>query len=169
MPSWNELFDPNERVAMVTGGAMGIGEGIARRLAEQGASVVVADLDATKGAQTAEELTRHGPGTGCFVPTDMRDPTQVERLVDTTVRERGRLDIVVNTAGIFPMSAALSVSPELWDKVLEVNLRGPFFLAQAAARRMKAQGGGGAIVNIASIDALHPTGQLAPYDASKGG
>ncbi len=167
MQPWSQLFDLKGQVAIVTGGAMGIGAGIAARLAEQGASVVVADVDEAAGRATAQTLP--GPGKSLFVRTDLRAPAEVDRLVATAVRERGRLDIVVNNAGIFPFSPALSVTPELWDRVLEVNLRGPFFLARSAALQMQRQGGGGAIVNIASIDAVHPTGSLVAYDASKGG
>jgi NAD(P)-dependent dehydrogenase (short-subunit alcohol dehydrogenase family) len=165
MQAWNELFDLNGKTAIVTGGAMGIGEGIARRLAAQGASVVVADLDASHGEATAKSL----PKKGLFLKTDVRDLGQVDDLVSRATRELGHVDILVNNAGIFPFAGILDVKPDLWDRVLGVNLRGAFFLAQAAARQMKRQATGGAILNVASIDALHPTGQLAAYDASKGG
>jgi NAD(P)-dependent dehydrogenase (short-subunit alcohol dehydrogenase family) len=169
MKTWEELFDFSGSVAILTGGAMGIGEAIARRLAAQGASVVVADIDESKGDMVVRELAELGKGKPLFVRTDVRDVSQAERLVKTAVQECGHLDILINNAGIYPIAPAMSVTPELWNRVLEVNLRGPFFLAQAAARKMKGQGSGGSIVNIASIDALHPTGQLAAYDASKGG
>ncbi len=169
MEPWNSLFDLKDRVAIVTGGAMGIGAGIAARLAEQGASVVLADIEADSAAKTLRALPAVGGAKHLFVRTDLRDLAQIDALVDTTVRERGHLDIVVNNAGIFPFAPALSVTPALWDRVLEINLRGPFFLARRAALQMKTQGGGGTMVNIASIDALHPTGSLTPYDASKGG
>ena len=168
MENWQRYFDLTGRVAIVTGSAMGIGEGIARRLAAQGASVVVADVDAARGAAVAAELGK-GPAGAQFVRTDVRDTAEIDRLVAETVRLFGGVDIVVNNAGIFPFAPALEVTPELWDRVHSVNLRGAFFLAQSAARRMKEAGKGGAVVNIASIDALHPTGQLTPYDASKGG
>ncbi len=169
MKTWGELFDFKGRVAIVTGGAMGIGEGIARRFAEQGATVVLADVDESKGNEVVRDLARSGGGKPLFVRTDIRDVVQAERLVQTTVAERGRLDVLINNAGVFPVAPAMTTTPELWNRVLEVNLRGPFFLTQAAARQMKSQGTGGSVVNIASIDSLHPTGQLAAYDASKGG
>jgi NAD(P)-dependent dehydrogenase (short-subunit alcohol dehydrogenase family) len=81
----------------------------------------------------------------------------------------GRVDILVNNAGIFPFAPALELTERMWDRVLEVNLKGTFFCAQAAAQQMVTAGKGGRIVNIASIDALHPTGALVHYDASKGG
>lgn len=169
MKTWGEMFDFKGRVAVVTGGAMGIGEGIARRFAEQGATVVLADVDESKGNEVVRDLARSGGGEPLFVRTDIRDVVQAERLVQTTVAERGRLDVLINNAGVFPVAPAMTTTPELWNRVLEVNLRGPFFLTQAAARQMKSQGTGGSVVNIASIDSLHPTGQLAAYDASKGG
>jgi 2-deoxy-D-gluconate 3-dehydrogenase len=168
MELWANFFDLKGRVAIVTGGAMGIGEGICRRLATQGCAVVVADVDESKGMALVKELSGNPPRP-LFVKTDVRDLKQVENLIARTVQEYGRLDILVNNAGIFPFAPAVDVTPELWDKVLGVNLRGAFFLSQLAARQMKKQGNGGAIVNIASIDALHPTGLLSTYDASKGG
>ncbi len=169
MAAWSELFDFRGKVAVVTGGAAGIGEGIARRLAAQNASVVVADVDEAKGRATSQAIASLGPGRPLFVRTDVSDPAAARELVATTVHERGRLDLLVNNAGIFPFAPALDVTPELWDRVININLRGTFFLTQAAARQMKAQGSGGSVVNIASVDAMHPTGQLSPYDASKGG
>lgn len=169
MKTWSELFDLKGSVVVVTGGSMGIGEGIARRFAEQGASVVLADIDESRGNAVVRDLAALGDGKPLFVKADIRDVTQVDRLVQTTVNERGRLDILVNNAGVYPITPAVAITPDLWNRVLEINLRGPFFLSQAAARQMKIQGPGGSIVNIASIDSLHPTGQLAAYDASKGG
>ncbi|MCI4358031.1 MAG: SDR family oxidoreductase [Thermoplasmata archaeon] len=169
MKPWPDFFDLKGRVAIVTGGAMGIGEGIARRLAEQGASVVIADVDEEQGARTAADISRTAPNKSTFVRADLRDLGAVERAVETTVREFRRVDILVNNAGVFPFAPALEVSPEMWDRVLNVNLRGAFFMAQAVGRQMKQGGAGGAILNIASVDAVHPTGQLSAYDASKGG
>ncbi len=137
MKTWGELFDFKGRVAIVTGGAMGIGEGIARRFAEQGATVVLADVDESKGNEVVRDLARSGGGKPLFVRTDIRDVVQAERLVQTTVAERGRLDVLINNAGVFPLAPAMTTTPELWNRVLEVNLRGPFFLTQAAARQMK--------------------------------
>ncbi|MDE1835424.1 MAG: SDR family oxidoreductase [Euryarchaeota archaeon] len=168
MKPWSELFDLKGRAAIVTGSSMGIGEGIVRRLAAQGASVVVADIEEAKGKALAAELSKSG-ARSLFVKTDVRQVAQIRKLVEAAVKEFGQVDILVNNAGIFPFAPALDVSEELWDRVMGVNLRGSFFLAQAVAQQMKKQGKGGAIVNMASIDALHPTGQLSPYDASKGG
>ena len=87
MKTWGEMFDFKGRVAVVTGGAMGIGEGIARRFAEQGATVVLADVDESKGNEVVRDLARSGGGEPLFVRTDIRDVVQAERLVQTTVAE----------------------------------------------------------------------------------
>lgn len=166
--AWNELFDLEGQVALVTGGAMGIGEGIARRLLDQGAFVIIADVNEKVGSQTATNLSRES--NKChFVRADLRGIDQLTNAVTSAVHEFGHLDFLVNNAGVFPFARFLDVSPELWDRVLGTNLRGAFFMSQAAARQMRQQKSGGSILNIASVDALHPTGMLSPYDASKGG
>jgi 2-deoxy-D-gluconate 3-dehydrogenase len=167
-PSITQLLDLRDQVAIVTGGAKGIGEGIARRLAEAGAAVVIADLDETEARALAKELEAEGHRAS-GVRADVGDRASVEQLMSEAVGAYGRLDVLVNNAGIFPFSPALETTEALWDKVIDVNLKGVFLCSQAAARQMAQQGTGGRIVNIASIDALHPTGALAHYDASKGG
>lgn len=162
------LFDLHGRVALVTGAARGIGEAIASRLAEAGAEVMLADLDLEAVRATASRLTERG-ATVAATRADVFQVADVRALVAQTVAAFGRLDILVNNAGIFPFAPALRMTERDWDHVLGVNLKGAFFTAQAAARQMVDSGGGGAIINIASIDALHPTGALAHYDASKGG
>lgn len=164
----SKLFDLTGSVALVTGAGRGIGEAIAFRLADAGASVVAADIDPKTAGATARRIVETGGksiGLGC----DVADTLQVEHAVELTMNSFGRLDILVNNAGIFPFSPATATTRELWDKVLSVNLTGAFFMAQAAAKAMSKGGKGGSIVNIASIDAVRPTGNLAHYDASKGG
>src|SRR3990170_6382709 len=163
-----KLLDLTGQAAIVTGGAKGIGQGIARRLAEAGASVLVADMDEATARTTAQEIVGSG-GKAQALRADVSDGDSVRGMVEAAVAAFGRLDILVNNAGIFPFSPALQTTEELWDRVLGVNLKGVFLCSQAAARQMASQGPGGRIVNIASIDALHPTGNLAHYDASKGG
>jgi len=163
------LFDLTGRSAVVTGGAVGIGFGIARRLAEAGAKVLVADLDGAAAEGAAATLRGEGR-VAQAVAVDVRSAADVERMVETAVAAHGRLDVLVNNAGIYPFMPVLAMTEELWDRVLDVNLKGTFLCAQAAAKQMVAQGGGGVIVNIASIDAYHPSSVgLAHYDASKGG
>ncbi len=163
-----KLFDLSEKAALVTGGAMGIGKGIADRLSEAGAAVVIADINDKQGEETANELKHKGRKTA-FVPTDVSKLESIENAVDFTLRTFGSLDILVNNAGIFPFMPALNLTESLWDKVLDINLKGAFFLAQKAAQKMAEKGKGGRIINIASIDGFHPSGNLAHYDASKGG
>ncbi len=164
----SQVFDLSGKVALVTGGALGIGEGIARRLAEAGAAVMISDIN-LEAVQEAVKKIREAGGTAEAVRSDVSRLEDVQKATDATVEKFGKLDILVNNAGIFPSKPVLDVSPELWQKVISTNLSGAFFQAQAAARKMVASGQGGKIINIASIDALHPSGNLVHYDASKGG
>jgi 2-deoxy-D-gluconate 3-dehydrogenase len=165
--SWGP-FDLSEKNAIVTGGAMGIGFGIVTRLVEAGANVLVADLDGDLAARKAAELA--GPGKVASLGIDVTDPTAGQRMVDECVAAFGGVDILVNNAGIYPMSPLLDMTREAWEKVIDVNLTGLAFVSKAVGSRMVEQGRGGKIVNIASIDALHPSMiGLAAYDSSKGG
>ncbi len=166
--SIGDLLDLSGGVAIVTGGAMGIGQGIAFRLAEAGASVVIADRDLEAAQRTADLISERG-GRTLALQVDVSAVSDAQTMIQQTIDAFGQVDILVNNAGIFPFAPALEVSEELWDRVLGVNLKGAFFCAQAAARQMAQAGMGGRIINIASIDALHPTGALTHYDTSKGG
>lgn len=160
-----QLFDLHGKAAIVTGGAMGIGAAITTRLAEAGAAVLIADVNEEEARRTAARIGETGSQVVAF-RANMSQVGDIRAMVAATVERFGRLDVLVNNAGIFPFTPALEMTEEQWDRVLDVNLKGAFFAAQAAARAMVA---GGRIVNIASIDGLHPTGYLAHYDASKGG
>jgi 2-deoxy-D-gluconate 3-dehydrogenase len=162
-PSLSSLLSLHGTTALVTGGARGIGRATAAILAEAGARVWLADIDADAGAAAA-----HATG-GRFVRADCAKPQDAAHALDVVTGSDGRIDVLVNNAGIFPMRGALDVDEDFWDRVIDTNLKGAFFFAAAAARHMKTSGRGGSIVNIASIDALHPTGNLSVYDASKGG
>jgi len=163
-----QLFDLTGKGAIVTGGAMGIGQAISCRLAEAGASVMITDIDLEAASQTVEQIKARG-GKAQAIRADARSKADARKVVQTTVEAFGRLDILVNNAGIYPMSPVLEASEELWDKVLDTNLKGAFFYSQAAAQEMIKAGHGGKIINIASIDALHPYGATAHYAASKAG
>jgi NAD(P)-dependent dehydrogenase (short-subunit alcohol dehydrogenase family) len=163
-----ELLDLSGRVAIVTGAAMGIGQGIAFRLAQAGADVVVADRDTDAAETTAKQITERG-GRAMVVHADISRVVDAQAMVQAAVDAYGRVDILVNNAGIFPFAPALELTEQTWDRVLDVNVKGAFFSAQAAAKQMVQAGNGGRIVNIASIDALHPTGRLVHYDSSKSG
>ena len=165
-----DLIDLSGRTAIVTGGAMGIGRGIVARLAEAGADLVVADLDLAAAAGVAADLNVARSGSAVAVAADVSDPADVERMVGTAVDTFGAVDILVNNAGIYPSRTLAELDLETFHHVIDVNLTGLFLCTKAAAAQMVAQGRGGRIVNITSIDALHPSMVgLAPYDASKHG
>lgn len=161
-------FDLSGKAAVVTGGAMGIGFGIVRRFIEAGADVLVVDLDGDLATRKVAEL--EGPGKGVAFGIDISERLAGQRIVDECITSFGRVDILVNNAGIYPMTPMLQQSRESWERVLDVNLTGLAFVSQAVGARMVEQGTGGKIINIASIDALHPSMVgLAAYDSSKGG
>ena len=163
-----DAFDIRGKVAAVTGGAMGIGFGIVRRFVEAGADVLIVDRD---GAAAEAAVTRlHGPGRAVAAAIDVAADDAGDALVARAVTTFGGLDILVNNAGIYPLTPLLQMPTALLDRVLAVNLRGLMLISQAAARHMVEQGRGGRIINIASVDAIHPSMVgLAAYDASKGG
>ena len=163
-----QLFDLSGKGAVVTGGAMGIGQGIAFRLAEAGAGVMVADIDLKTATQTAQQIEARG-GKARAIRADIRSAADAEKVAQDAVDAFGSLDILVNNAGIFPSSRFLDISEESWDKVLDVNLKGAFLYSQAASRAMIKAGHGGKIINIASIEAMKPMMAHAPYSTSKGG
>jgi 2-deoxy-D-gluconate 3-dehydrogenase len=153
----------------VTGGAMGIGLGIAYRLAEAGASVIIADINEPAAAEAAKSLKGKG-WEAVSVKTDVSDEKDVNETVAFAVKSYGRLDILVNNAGIYPTIPIMDMKPGDFDKIIAVNLRSIFLFTKAAAAQMIKQGQGGKIINITSIDALHPSSiGLATYDASKHG
>ena len=154
------------KVSVVTGSTGGIGEGIARRLAADGFSVVVSGRRVGKGEEIARQITDRG-GTACFLPADMADPKACLRLIEAAVDRYGRLDVLVNNAGIFPIAEIQDSTPEIWDRVYAVNVRGPFLCAQAAIPHMKSQGGG-VIVNIGSATPFLSRGDRIAYASSKG-
>ena len=167
-PAIEELFDLSGKCAVVTGGAQGIGQAIAFRLAEAGARVTIADIDREAANETVERIRAEG-GTAEAVLADARSAEDADRVVQATTQAFGGLDILVNNAGIFPLVPVLKVPEDLWDKVIDINLKGVFLYAKAAAEVMAGAGRGGRIINMASIDGLRPNGMAAHYNASKGG
>lgn len=164
----NKLLDLTGKVALVTGGGQGIGEGIALRLAEAGAAVVVTDIRGEMVKKTAETINANG-GKATGLVSDVSNVTDTQRAVDTAVATYGRLDILVNNAALVGPSPVMEIDEKLWDAVVDIDLKGVFFQAQAAARQMIKGKQGGKIINIASVDAVLPVGGLAPYDSAKGG
>ena len=166
--SIKELFDLGGNVAIVTGAASGIGFACARRLAEAGAAIVLADINPETGEMKTRELTSNG-FQATFVKCDVTKEPDIRNLVDTTVRTFGSLDILVNNAGIYPNKPMTEMDIETWDRIMNINLKGVFFLCRWAARHMIELGRGGNIINIASASASHPTVGLTAYDSSKAG
>ncbi|MCL6542939.1 MAG: SDR family oxidoreductase [Roseiflexus sp.] len=153
------------KVALITGAASGIGRATALTLAREGAAVVVADIDAPRGAETVATIGDAG-GRAHFVQADViRD---AERMVEAAMQEFGRLDILVNNAGIFYTVDLLDVTFDEWVRAVDVMYFGTFRCSQAAARQMVHQGAGGRIVNISSINAFLGMPQSSHYNSAKG-
>lgn len=151
------------RVALVTGAASGIGLACAVAMAREGAKVVLLDVNAEAGRKAAREAG------GTFVSCDVSKKSQVDAAIAATLETHGRLDIAVANAGIVHAAEFLDLREEDFDRVLAVNLKGIFLVGQAAARQMVAQGGGGAIVNMSSVNAVLAIPNQVPYVVSKGG
>lgn len=163
-----ELISLTGKRAMVTGGAQGIGFAIAYRLAEAGAAVALVDTNIEKGEKASRELNGYGYQT-CFIPCDVSREEEVESAVKTVVEKMGGIDILVNNAGIFPRVPLMQMKAADFEQVMAVNLKGAFFFIREASQRIAEQQKGGCIINIVSIDALHPSYKgFAAYDASKG-
>jgi 2-deoxy-D-gluconate 3-dehydrogenase len=168
LPAIEQLLDLSGKCAIVTGGALGIGQAIVFRLAEAGASVMIADIDMDAANETVERIRSDG-GTAEAIAADVSSAWDAQKVVQATVDAFGGLDILVNNAGIFPLVPVLNVSEDLWDKVIDINLKGAFLYSKAAGEVMAKDGQGGRIINLASVDALHPNGMATHYNASKGG
>ena len=156
-----------DEVAIVTGAGRGIGQAIAAALAAEGARVVVADLDVASARRVADEIIAGG-GRATALQADVAEPAQVNSLIADTVARFGRLDVLVNNAGIGSNKPVLETTLEEWELQLKVNLTGTFLCGQAAAKAML-KTGGGRIVNIASISGQRGGQGRAAYGASKAG
>jgi 2-dehydro-3-deoxy-D-gluconate 5-dehydrogenase len=157
-------FDLGGRVALVTGGNGGIGLGMAKGLAEAGATIVIAARNLEKSAEAAAAL---GPGAG-FVALDVANPNSCHEAVAETARRHGRLDILVNNAGMSIRKPAEDYTPEEWHRVIDTNLSGALWCCQAAHPLMR-EAGQGKIINIGSMMSWFGGGYAVPYSASKGG
>ncbi|MVT49985.1 glucose 1-dehydrogenase [Bradyrhizobium yuanmingense] len=155
------------KVAAITGAARGIGKACAKRFLDDGVKVVISDVDAEGLAATAAELAR--PDALRTVVGNVAKRADVDQLVATAVKEFGRLDIMVNNAGVARNRDILDITEEEFDEILGINLKGAFFGVQAAAKQMIAQGGGGVVINMSSVNALLAIPSLATYAMSKGG
>ncbi len=162
-----------DKIAIVTGGGTGIGQGIATRLAQEGAKVVVANRKAETGEETvrlAREAAQQAgsSGTAVFHQTDVTSEADCRALVQAAVSRFGGVDVLVNNAGIFPRATLEETTEELWDQIFAVNLKGVFFCCKHAMPVMRERGRG-SVINIGSINAYVGGGNLFAYAISKGG
>ena len=161
------LFDLSGRATLVAGGASGLGAALARGFAARGAPVAIADLNSPGAAALADELGRSGSEIfACDL--DVRDADSCGEAVALTIERFGRLDVVINAAGVFHVGPALDLDPETWNTTIATNLTGAFLLARAAGRVMVAQGGG-RIISISSVSSRVANPEYAAYAASKAG
>jgi NAD(P)-dependent dehydrogenase (short-subunit alcohol dehydrogenase family) len=158
----------SNRVVIVTGGAAGIGREVARQYALKGAKVVIADFDEETGKQTAEQIREIG-GEVQFVKTDVREPSEITRLMETANRTYGNIDILINNAGISVFKSPYDITVDEWDNIINTNLRSVFLCSREAAKYMRKNGDGGAIVNVASTRAIMSEPNSEGYAATKGG
>ena len=158
----------NDRVSIITGATKGIGLACAQEFALEGSKVVLAGRTESLGRSAAEEICAGG-GDAVFVRCDVSQKDQVDALVRATVNRYGRIDIVVNNAGVNHSAKFFDITEEDWDWVMSVDLKGTFLLSQAAARVMVDQGIPGVIVNVSSVMAVLALADQVPYCAAKGG
>jgi NAD(P)-dependent dehydrogenase (short-subunit alcohol dehydrogenase family) len=155
------------KVAIITGGASGIGEATARVFAREGAKVLVADVQEDLGKKVVAAIRSAG-GEAEFVGTDVKRDADIRRMVETAEKTFGRVDVLVNNAGVENVKPDVETSEEEWDHVLDVNLKGVFLCTKHAIGAMK-RSGGGSIINISSVFGLVGSPGFAAYHASKGG
>jgi NAD(P)-dependent dehydrogenase (short-subunit alcohol dehydrogenase family) len=156
------------KVALVTGSTQGIGEAVARRFAAEGAAgIVVSGRNETRGRAVEKTLTEMGT-EALFSPVELGDADSCKALIAATDERFGRIDVLVNSAGLALRGTIVDTTVELWDTLMDVNVRAPFLLMQGAIEIMRREGNGGAIVNVASVAAYGSVPFLTPYATSKG-
>ncbi len=160
-----------DRVAIVTGGAVGIGRGIALKFAEEGCSVVVADISEEEGENTVKEVSQKG-SKGLFIKCDVTSSSQIGGMVEQTISKFGKLDILVNNAGGVPGviqgGSIVDITDEMWDTFINLNLRSAFFGCRAVVPHMKERRYG-KIINLSSIGAIQPSASVIHYHSAKAG
>jgi len=168
-PPVRSLLDLAEKVVIVTGGGSGVGSGVALRFAEAGARVVVHFHTSAAGAAGVVEAIIASGGQATSHQADLSAADAAADLIASAVAAFGRVDALINNAGVYPLASVLDMTREQWDALMNANLRSVFLCTQAAARQMIGQASGGAVVNITSIEAENPALNHSHYNASKGG
>ena len=161
MTSHSVQFGLKNKVTIITGGAQGIGAACAQRFSAEGAHVVLVDVDNARGSVLAQSLG------ALYVHCDVGDKLDVDALVQHTMGKHGRIDVLVNNAGIVKAAPFLDVTEDDFDAVIRVNLKGAFLVAQAVAREM-VKTGGGSVINMSSVNAVMAIPSIASYNMSKG-
>ncbi len=157
----------HDRAAIITGAGSGLGLGIAKLFASEGAGVMIAEIDGASGREAARSISESG-GNARFFRTDTRDETNIREMVDYSVGEFGSIDILVNNAGVGLPKLIPDIAEEEWNNLHAVNLKGYFLCAKHVIPHMR-QRGGGSIINISSIQAFAPQASFSAYAATKGG
>lgn len=165
----NQLLDFTGKVVLVTGASRGIGAGIALRFAEAGAELAINYLSSEAGAQSVVQRIQQLGRAALAVQADVRARDQVQQMLERTVAELGRLDVLVNNAGVDPLAPMLEMTDAQWDEVIETDLRGVFLCTQLAAAHMTQHATPGSIINIATIEADNPAANHSHYNAAKAG
>lgn len=155
------------KVAIITGGAVGIGRATALLFGREGAKLVIADMDAEKGTEFEGTLKEMGL-EGFFVKADVRESGEVEGVVEATMKRFGRIDTLVNNAGVAASIPVVELSEEDWDRIVDTNLKGTYLCCKYAIPKM-IEGGGGTIVNLGSVHGLVGKARVAAYNAAKAG
>lgn len=169
IPHPHNLLDFADKVVLVTGSGSGLGSGIATRFAQAGATVVVNYRSSADGADALVAAIKATGQNAIAVQADVTKLADVQQMVQQTVDTFGKLDVLINNAGIYPLSSLLEMAENEWDAVVDANLRSVFVCTQVASKEMVAQGAGGAIINIASIEGENPAPMHSHYNAAKGG
>jgi NAD(P)-dependent dehydrogenase (short-subunit alcohol dehydrogenase family) len=154
------------KIALITGSGSGIGKAAALLFAQEGATVIVNDLDAQKGEETVQEIVEMG-SKGMFIQADVTDPVSVQAMVEQTIAAFGRIDVLFNNAGISGVGALHEVEPDVWDRVMSVNIRGVYLPSKYALPHMM-QRKSGSIINMSSCIAEIGLAKRASYSATKG-
>ncbi|MGC9319684.1 MAG: SDR family NAD(P)-dependent oxidoreductase, partial [Armatimonadota bacterium] len=160
-------FRLDDRVALVTGGGRGIGRSLAMALAEAGADIALTARSEDELLQAVDQIVAQTGRRAVEFPADLSEIDQIQPVVDAVLEEFEHIDILVNNAGTINRAPALEYTPEMWDEVMRINIRGAFFVAQAVGRHMVDRGGG-KIINIASLLSRIGVPFIPAYTASKG-